>query len=256
MIDASVEFSIITVCLNSVNTIEQTINSVLIQNYPNIKYYIIDGGSSDGTLEVIERYSDSIYYWESNTDHGIYSAMNRGIDLVKNLNSYIFFLNADDFLYNQDVLYNLASDLGEFDFVYGKVALTDGLNKYIVGKELNKTQLPFSMIQHQSTFVKKMLFCDLGKFSEDFLIVSDYEFAIKVFLSNNKYKIKFIDIVISYMRLGGISGSRAEITFKEKCFLIKKYYSSIVYFQALVRIQFYELLKFRVVKYYKSNFGI
>ena len=86
--------TIITVAYNAVKDIENTILSVLNQTYPNIEYIIIDGGSTDGTLDIIKKYEDKISYWVSEPDKGIYDAMNKGI--VKANGDYLFFLGADD----------------------------------------------------------------------------------------------------------------------------------------------------------------
>lgn len=87
-------FSVITVCYNAVNVLESTINSILLQNYKNIEYIIIDGGSSDGTLDIIRKYEDRIHYWISEPDNGIYDAMNKGIRLAGG--RWINFMNAGD----------------------------------------------------------------------------------------------------------------------------------------------------------------
>ena len=94
--------SIITVSYNAVKTIEDTINSVLNQTYPNIEYIIIDGGSTDGTLDVIKKYQDKITYWVSEPDKGIYDAMNKGA--LKATGVWLHFMNAGDTFYDEQVL--------------------------------------------------------------------------------------------------------------------------------------------------------
>lgn len=104
--------SVVTVSYNAVTTIEQTILSVINQTYPHIEYIIIDGGSTDGTVDVIKKYADKITYWVSEPDKGIYDAMNKGVREAKG--KYITFLNAGDFYYNQDSLLQLIQK-GEID---------------------------------------------------------------------------------------------------------------------------------------------
>lgn len=92
--DKESKISVITVCYNCVSVIEQTIKSVLEQTYPNIEYIIIDGGSMDGTVDIIKKYSDTVTYWISEPDNGIYDAMNKGIDMATG--DYLNFMNAGD----------------------------------------------------------------------------------------------------------------------------------------------------------------
>lgn len=98
----NLKISIITVSYNAAKTIEQTIQSVVNQTYDNIEYIIIDGGSTDGTVDIIKKYEDKIAYWVSEPDKGIYDAMNKGI--LKASGEYIYFLGADDWLYNESVM--------------------------------------------------------------------------------------------------------------------------------------------------------
>lgn len=95
-----VKISVITVCYNAVDTLEKTIQSVLEQTYHNIEYIIIDGGSTDGTVEIIHRYVDYLAYWVSEPDRGIYDAMNKGIERATG--EWVNFMNAGDYFYNYD----------------------------------------------------------------------------------------------------------------------------------------------------------
>ena len=94
--------SVVTVSYNAVLTIEQTILSVINQTYPNVEYIIIDGGSTDGTVDIIKKYADKIAYWVSEPDKGIYDAMNKGIRTAKG--EWINFMNAGDLFYSKDTL--------------------------------------------------------------------------------------------------------------------------------------------------------
>ncbi len=105
------KISIITAVLNRVNTIEQTISSVVNQTYQNYEYILIDGGSNDGTVDVIKKYEDQIAYWISEPDNGVYDAFNKGILVAKG--EYIHFLGSDDCLYAPDTLENVVKNLNE-----------------------------------------------------------------------------------------------------------------------------------------------
>ena len=154
--------SVVTVSYNTVATIEQTILSVINQTYPNIEYIIIDGGSTDGTIEIIKKYENRIHFWISEPDNGIYDAMNKGID--KATGQWINFMNAGDCFHDNKVLESL---FGENNYdnciaIYGNTNLVK--NGLFVGRFLNnpfwKVRYPFRTGQgfcHQSLFTKTSL---------------------------------------------------------------------------------------------------
>lgn len=145
--------SVVTVCYNAVSTIEQTILSVINQTYPHIEYIIIDGGSTDGTVDVIKKYADKIAYWVSEPDKGIYDAMNKGIRAAKG--EWINFMNAGDRFENMGVLEQFSEcNLTHLKVVYGntkfvtKQGIDDRTAKdvHYIGKDM-----PTS---HQSFFIR------------------------------------------------------------------------------------------------------
>jgi glycosyltransferase involved in cell wall biosynthesis len=233
--------SIVTVVHNGGQTLEQTIKSVLNQTYQNIDYLIIDGGSTDSTLNIIKRYESSIKYWISEKDHGIYDAMNKGIKAVGEKDSYLLFLNADDYLYDNRTIEYIVSEISDEDFVYGKIqSVGDSVSVYL-GRELTFKELPVNMIQHQATFVKRKLFDELGSFDTSYKIAADYEFGIRVMKSHAK--LKFVDLVVSVMRMGGTGSKNYLTTFHEKCHIISTHYKGFTRLNALFYINFYELPK-------------
>ena len=120
--------SVVTVSYNAVSTIEQTILSVINQTYPNVEYIIIDGGSTDGTVDIIKKYADKIAYWVSEPDKGIYDAMNKGG--LKTTGDFIQFLNAGDWLENEHVIEKIFKDwFKRVDVIYGDMIIrrSDGV---------------------------------------------------------------------------------------------------------------------------------
>ena len=107
--------SIVTVVYNGIKDIEKTIQSVIGQNYPKIEYIIIDGGSNDGTVEVIKKYADYVDYWVSEPDGGIYYAMNKGIEVAKG--EWIHFRNCGDYFINESILMNFFANKIENDVI-------------------------------------------------------------------------------------------------------------------------------------------
>jgi glycosyltransferase involved in cell wall biosynthesis len=235
---------VVTVVFNGEATIERTINSVISQTYKNFKYIIIEGKSTDDTFKLISKYRSSIDYLISERDSGIYDAMNKALKIIINDESYVLFLNSDDYLFKHNSLENIASKLNGYDFIYGRVQLIDLTTNFIsyAGKEESKSTLPFGMIQHQATFIKKKLFTDLGYFDLSFKISGDYDFAVKVFNSN--FRIKYVDDVVSVMALGGISQKQAFKAIREKKKIIYKYYKGYVRYNAFLRITFLELPRY------------
>lgn len=252
MNNSNILINVVTVVFNSQNTIEQTITSVINQSYNNVDYYIIDGMSTDNTISIIKKYNSFITKFICEKDLGIYDAMNKAIDLIKDDNSYILFLNADDYFISNDVLENIVQYFDNSDFIYGKVFLKDASSEFgtYIGKEQSYRSLPHGMIQHQATFTKKSLFLKLGYFDLKYRIVSDYDFALKVF--SGDFKTKFINETISVMGMGGVSSAQALTTFNEKIISLKKHYSGIILRTSIFKIKFLEIPRFRISLFLKK----
>ena len=205
-----VKVSIITVCFNSEKTIRNTIKSVLNQNYPNIEYIIIDGGSQDNTLSTIESYHRSITKIVSEKDNGMYDALNKGIDL--STGDLIGILHSDDIFYSNDVVNNIVKKIkiSKTDSIYGDLDYVDeyNLNKVIrkwKSGTYNQRKLLFGwMPPHPTFFIKKEIFNKYGKYDLSFGTASDYELMVRILY---KYKIscEYLPNVITKMRMGGLS---------------------------------------------------
>lgn len=167
--------SVVTVSYNAVSTIEQTILSVVNQTYPRLEYIIIDGGSTDGTVEVIKKYADRIAYWVSEPDKGIYDAMNKGIAVATG--EWINFMNCGDGFYSVSVLSDVFKDKSckENDVIYGNTCIMERWGMYEERPRelffMNK-YIPFC---HQSAFVKTYLM-QKCLFDIRYSICADYQF--------------------------------------------------------------------------------
>ncbi len=201
--------SIITVCFNSQKTIKETIDSVMNQSYENIEYIIIDGGSTDNTINIIRSYlNENKITIISEKDNGIYDAMNKGIKLASG--DLIGIINSDDW-YEKDAVkkvvraYKTSTDKNTIitgDLVWcndnGKII------KYDKASKNYKKDIFFRMcINHPSTFVSRSVYLKNGNYDTSFKIAADYDFIYRAILSN--IKIIVINKLFSYMRIGGIS---------------------------------------------------
>ncbi len=176
------KITIITINLNNVIGLEDTIKSVLSQTYKNFEYIIIDGDSRDGSKEIIAKYNNDFSYWISEPDKGVYNAMNKGVEKAKG--EYLLFLNSGDSLNNESVLNDFISSNPIEDIVYGDAWITGREEKPIYKKMPNvldaKKCLQFT-ITHQAIFHKKILFKNM-KFDESYSIISDWVFYNKAIL--------------------------------------------------------------------------
>ena len=244
------KISIITVCFNSSKTIEKTFQSILNQTYNEIEYIVIDGGSTDSTLDIIKKYKKNIASFVSEPDRGLYDAMNKGIKLATG--DIVGILNSDDIYTDEKVLENVARfhqnnnvevSLGNIIQLtnYGKLVRTYSAKKWIP----EKLKIGF-MPPHPSLFFKRELFDKYGYYHLDFVSGADYELIVRFFLKNNVLW-KYSNITTTSMLIGGISTSGLSsyiIISKEICKALKKneikYNRLKVYFRGFWKL---ELLK-------------
>lgn len=201
--------SVITVVFNGERYIEETILSVINQTYSNVEYIIIDGGSTDKTLDIIRKYDSTIDCWISEKDEGVYNAMNKGIDISRG--EWLYFIGADDyFLVNKSLEDIPFADLSMYLAISGGVVYEGA--KYVISSFSNKMFL-HNTLHHQATFYSKKLFLAF-QYDEEFKIVADYELNLILFLHHRK-KVKFIKNIICFCRLDGLSLKYANEAHKE-----------------------------------------
>lgn len=216
-----IKVSIITPVLNRVSTIEQTINSVLNQTYRNIEYIVIDGGSTDGTQEIIEKYKEKIAYYSTGPDGGIYDAINKGIRVSSG--DIIGIINSDDW-YEDDAVANIISVFlnQEADVVHGNAYMVNSDNKRYLRKPdaLDKIW-QYMVILHPTVFIRKEIYDNMGMFDTRYAIAADYELMLK--LISQGVNFCYINKVLSNFRNGGISEKRFVEAEKEVLEIAIKY---------------------------------
>ena len=202
--------SIITVCFNSSATIESTIQSVLMQDYKDIEYIIVDGKSSDDTLSIIQKYKSGISKFVSEKDTGMYFALNKGIAMATG--DVIGLLNADDFYPNKTIISDVVNEFHDpkIQCVYGDLQYVDRNNVQKIIRNwkskpfVKKLFLVGWMPPHPTFFAKHECYGKLGNFNTQFSISADYELMLR-FLYKNNLSASYIPKVLVKMRTGGLS---------------------------------------------------
>ncbi len=173
--------SVVTVCYNSESTIEYTVKSVLDQNYSHLEYIIIDGGSTDKTVNIIKKYDREVSCIISEKDTGIYNAMNKGLDICTG--DYVVFLNSGDCFCNRKVIEIIIKKSNDQDIVYGDLILIHNngtCSRRQQPQIINKFLFIYHTILHPATFVKRNLFQKYGEFDEQYAVSADFDFFLRV----------------------------------------------------------------------------
>lgn len=223
------KISIITVCYNSERFIRQTIESVINQSYKNIEYIVIDGNSTDNTVNIIREYIDYISYFVSEPDENMYDAINKGIS--KATGDYVAILNSDDFYLNNKVIKLLIEELenmtGNYSGIYGNLYKYDTNNILIKKRKGIQTNFKkllcskkLTFVGHGTLFVSRNTCLRIGEYDYiNFRAAADYDYILRLF-SQNEFKFVNIDIMGFRMHPDSITSSGA-IT-KEVDFVLKK----------------------------------
>lgn len=212
--------SVITVSLNSEVTIEKTIQSVLNQSYTNFEYVIIDGKSTDKTLNIIQSFEKEFNQkgislkWISESDKGLYDAINKGIKLCNG--KFISVLNSDDW-YENDVVESVLNHYTKTKalYIHGNINLYSEKKEFIRTAKAGKLsqiskKMPFF---HPASFINKDIYDKLGGYSLEYKICADYDFIINII--NNNFAISHLNKVLTNFSLGGVSTSRIKDALKE-----------------------------------------
>lgn len=231
--------SVITVVFNGVTTIEDTIRSVIDQSYDNIEYIVIDGGSSDATLDILRKYDDKIDYWVSEKDAGIYDAMNKGIAVAKG--DYIGMLNSDDFFADPTVLEKIATYLqaNDVDAVFSNLDIVDPANlKKVLRKYRISSFTPLMlrigmMPAHPTFYCKKTCYEKAGPYRTDYRIAADFEMLARLLLKHN-ISWGFMDETTVKMRSGGLSSKDIKSSWIVNCEIVRACIENGLYTNLLI----------------------
>lgn len=240
--------SIITVTFNAEADLEKCIKSVISQTYTNIEFIIIDGGSTDGTLDIIEKYKKNISYSISEKDKGIYDAWNKGVSVANG--EWIAFLGSDD-VYLENAIENYINHLNTIknqhvDIISSRVRLVNdnGDKLRIIGKKWNwKIFRRYMCIAHVGSMHSKAYFNQYGSYNLNYKIVGDYEMLLR---AKSKLKAEFIDTITVEMKIGGISNNDNKAIYE--AYKAKKEHQTCNSYNAL-----YDFLKANILFYIRKT---
>lgn len=212
--------SVITVNLNNAAGLALTAESICRQTFSDYEWLVIDGGSSDGSVEVINKYSNHILYWVSETDTGIYNAMNKGLTLARG--KYVLFLNSGDYLISDTVLQEVFDLNVEADIIYGDFEFVDNCGRSLGDFRYNDTlcfsDLYIGGLPHNASFISRQLLLE-HPFNEGYKLASDWEFFVKMALLSRSFK--HIEKKIIYYNNEGRSTVQTGLNKKERSAIVR-----------------------------------
>ena len=221
----AMKISIITVNFNDASGLAGTIRSVIDQKKADYEYIVIDGGSTDGSVEIINQYADKIDYWVSEKDRGIYHAMNKGVAQAHG--DYCLFLNSGDCFYDNSVMSDISRLMDDYDIVVGKVMIGNSDNFISPppnSGELTMYHLYSGAIPHQGSFIKTCLLREYP-YDENLLITSDWKFFIQTLILDN-CSVIFVDKIVARYDITGISSRRQDLMELEKRVILSEMFPS------------------------------
>ncbi len=251
--DNSPKFTIITITYNAARWLERTVVSILSQSYPNIEYLIIDGGSKDGTVDIIKQYAPGIAYWVSEPDKGLYDAMNKG--LKQATGDYVWFINAGDTLQSAATVQRIAMKIGKRsslpDIIYGETSIVDadgkplGMRRLKTPKQLTWKSFRMGMLVcHQSFIAKRTI---APEYDLQYRLSADYDWCIRCLKqAKSIYNTKMI--LSNYLE-EGLSTQQRKASLKERYEVMCKYYGKF----ATIILHGWFALRFYYAKWFKGR---
>lgn len=236
------KISIVTINLNNSAGLKKTIKSVIDQTTQDYEFIIIDGGSTDDSINIIKNYANKITYWISEPDRGIYNAMNKGIRQATG--EYCFFLNSGDSLLNVQSLKLLINNAIRADIVYFSIETKNGVIEY--PNDLKFSFFVKGTISHQATIIKRQLLIDYNYYNEALTYASDWELFCKAFIDGRTFK--KIKEVITFYDLNGISAQNQDKIKLERRNVLKNMIPA--FYRDYIELNFYKTSK--VIKLVKK----
>jgi glycosyltransferase involved in cell wall biosynthesis len=210
------KFSIITINFNNIEGLKKTVYSVVNQCFDRSAYefILIDGGSTDGSKDYIKAHSECFNYWVSESDNGVYHAMNKGLSIATG--EFTLFLNSGDYLYNQGVLACVNKKIiSSIDLVYGLIQWEGKESLWNPRNGLQAFEMVFqSLIPHQAAFFKTVVIKTMGGYNESYKVISDW--GLMIGMIDQGYKTQKMDLIISICETQGISGTYESLAQKER----------------------------------------
>jgi len=243
------KLSVITICLNDLEGLKRTVNSVVAQSFNDFEYIVIDGGSTDGTIDFLKKQETKIAKFVSEKDDGIYNAMNKGIALANG--EYCLFLNSGDYLVNDDVLMSVFLQNKSEDILYGNMIIEseNGSRRHgKMPKELSFVHMIGDTLWHPVSFISKSLFDKYGMYDESLKMVSDYDFFLKV-ICLHKVSTAYLNFPIAVFNLKGFSSlpENRRILEMERNIVQKRYFLEDQLLRAYKKIEFNNSLLGRII---------
>ena len=221
--------SIITVNLNNRDGLQKTIDSVVSQTFKDFEWIVIDGGSTDGSKELIEQYADHFAYWVSEPDKGIYNAMNKGVKMAKG--EYLFFLNSGDALIDNNILADVFSTNPTEDILYGDIVYDYPDKKWVYNIQHTITARYFisgDTIPHSGgAFIKKSVISEYGPFDESLKITADWKLFLKAIVYGQA-STKHLGTTLSLFDTRGISTTNTALTKQEHRAVLSELFSPAI----------------------------
>ena len=208
-------FTVITVNYNNGNELRRTIESVVRQSFRDFEYIVIDGASTDNSLDVIREYSDDIDFWVSEPDSGVYNAMNKGLRHVHG--DYVNFMNSGDTFYSPQVLEQIDREITGVDILFGNVCDANTGKRYggiKAGSDVTFLTLKKEILCHQGTFYRSEIF-DLHPYDETLKIIADWKLNVQSIVFDN-CKVKTVDTIVANYDLTGMSSTQSKLHAQER----------------------------------------
>lgn len=237
------KLSVITINYNNCEGLRRTIESVVNQTWHDFEYIIIDGGSTDGSVDVIKEFADRIDYWVSEPDKGIYNAMNKGIDVAKG--EYCIFINSGDCLYNNETLNVASCDLCDADVITGTLMLDSG-DLWTAPDTVTIPHMYEVSLCHPASFIMSS-FLKKYHYDENLKIVSDWKLFIQVLLIDGALY-KRLSQVISIFDTSGISQTDMELVNLERTFVLENDFPKSIYSYYLDNTKDYDAKLYNIIR--------